>query len=185
MAYVFFYSTKSPFSNFHPAKFEKNGITFFSSEQFMMYQKCVFFGDTATEKLVLAKNDDPLAKSFISGKIDAQTILKSSWQEWNTLQSSVKGLGRKVKPYDNEKWGQNRFRLVAEGVLAKFQQNEDLRKYLLNTGNDILVEASPTDEIWGIGLSESDAKVTPPERWKGQNLLGKVLMDVRSQIKGK
>ncbi len=151
----------------------------------MMYQKCVFFGDTATEKLVLAKNEDPLAKSFIGGKIDAQTILKSSWQEWNTLQSSVKGLGRKVKPYDNEKWGQNRFRLVAEGVLAKFQQNEELGKYLLSTANDILVEASPTDEIWGIGLSESEAKVTPPEKWKGQNLLGKVLMDVRSQIKGK
>jgi predicted NAD-dependent protein-ADP-ribosyltransferase YbiA (DUF1768 family) len=169
--------------NLHPAKFEKNGITFFSSEQFMMYQKALFFGDKATENLILAKNEHPLAKDFMNGKIDAQTILKSSWQEWNTLQSSVKALGKKVKHYDNEKWGQNRFRLVAEGVLAKFQQNEDLRKYLLNTGNDILVEASPTDEIWGIGLSESDAKVTPPERWKGQNLLGKVLMDVRSQVK--
>jgi len=95
---------------------------------------------------------------------------------------TAKELGRRVKNFDGAKWEANARRLVTEGNIAKFSQNSHLCDFLLATGNTVLVEASPCDQIWGIGLEESDERTKDPAKWQGQNLLGFTLMDVRSRL---
>ena len=84
--------------------------------------------------------------------------------------SYIKELGRKVSGFDNH-------------VVAKFTQNPELKRALLDTGNAVLVEAAVNDKIWGIGLSMSDPKRVDPSEWKGQNLMGYVLMLVREKLR--
>jgi ribA/ribD-fused uncharacterized protein len=184
MSYIFFYATQSPFSNFYPAKFTKDHIVFFSSEQYMMYQKAKFFGDQEILERILKYQEKTLIADFLSGKINAQQILESQikTRAWNHDQGEIKKLGRLVKNYDNQAWGSNRVSIVTQGILAKFMQNEDIKEILLKTQNAEIVEASPYDHIWGIGLSAAKAKLTNPKDWPGQNLLGKLLMDVRAQL---
>src|SRR6185295_19964985 len=74
----------------------------------------------------------------------------------------AKGLGRKVKNFNEDVWQASRFEFVVEGNLAKFRQNQELGQFLLGTGNKVLVEASPMDRIWGIGLSASNKSATNP-----------------------
>lgn len=95
---------------------------------------------------------------------------------------TAKALGRTVKNFDSDVWTANARRLVTEGNIAKFGQNQELRTFLLATGNLVLVEASPYDRIWGIGLMADDERVKNPGTWQGQNLLGFALMDVREQL---
>ncbi|MBI1249130.1 DUF1768 domain-containing protein [bacterium] len=95
----------------------------------------------------------------------------------------VKALGRQVKNFNDAVWKQNARRLVTEGNLAKFSQNEQLKEFLLETENAVLVEASPHDRLWGIGLRANDERVQDPAAWQGQNLLGFALMDVREQLR--
>jgi hypothetical protein len=95
---------------------------------------------------------------------------------------AIKKLGRLVKEYDDEVWKEHRFDVVVSGNYAKFTQNEELKKFLLSTGNRIIVEASPKDTIWGIGMDEFDEDAINPKKWKGTNLLGFALMEVRSKI---
>ena len=95
---------------------------------------------------------------------------------------TAKALGRKVKNFDDNVWKANCRRLVTEGNVAKFGQNESLRAFLLGTGGQVLVEASPFDRIWGIGLKATDSKAKHPDTWQGQNLLGFALMDVRAEL---
>ena len=94
----------------------------------------------------------------------------------------AKALGRQVQGFDNEVWTQHRFDIVVRGNQAKFGQNETLKSYLLSTNEKILVEASPTDTIWGIGLAETDQRVYDPRQWRGSNLLGFALMQVRALL---
>jgi ribA/ribD-fused uncharacterized protein len=68
------------------------------------------------------------------------------------------------------------------GNVAKFAQNDELRRYLLSTGSRVLVEASPLDRVWGIGLAEDDQWATAPSRWRGKNLLGLALLKVRERL---
>jgi ribA/ribD-fused uncharacterized protein len=96
--------------------------------------------------------------------------------------AQVQRLGRRVRGFDQSRWDQHKVDIVMRGNLAKFSQNPDLGQYLAGTGQRILVEASPKDHIWGVGLAESDAAITDPRRWRGQNLLGFTLMAVRSQL---
>lgn len=103
-------------------------------------------------------------------------ILKS------TDPKTAKALGRKVKNFDGSVWDQNARRLVTEGNIAKFSQNKHLREFLLATGDTVLVEASPFDRIWGIGLKADDDRAKDPLTWQGQNLLGFALMDVREEL---
>lgn len=84
--------------------------------------------------------------------------------------------------FNSEKWAQVAKDIVVKGNLHKFMQNPELREFLLSTGNKILVEASPCDTIWGIGMSERDEGVTNPHNWKGTNLLGFALMEVRDEL---
>lgn len=97
----------------------------------------------------------------------------------------MKKLGRKVRNYDDVTWKEKRFDVVVKGNIAKFSQNEKLQNFLLSTGDKILVEASPKDTVWGIGLDESSPEAIQPSKWKGDNLLGFALMEVRDILSEK
>lgn len=126
-----------------------------TAEHYMMAEKARLFGD-----------DDTLTK-----------ILHA------THPGEAKRLGRTVKHYSEARWREHRFDIVVSGNLAKFSQNEALKAYLLASGNRILVEASPKDLIWGIGMDEHHPDVANPSKWRGLNLLGFALMVVRDQFR--
>ena len=119
-----------------------------------MYRKARSFGDEETAKKILATDDF----------------------------SEIKALGRLVSGYDETTWNGIRQIVVYEGLLAKFSQNDDLRKQLKNTGTAILAECAVKDRIWGIGLSMTDSKRLDQTKWQGKNLLGFTLMMIREKI---
>lgn len=145
--------TRACLSNFYPCKFEFNGKTFNFSEQCFMYQKAILFNDFEIAKQVLNETD----------------VRK------------IKALGRKVKGFDNVLWDQHKEGFMYNACYAKFSQNDKLKDFLLGTGNREIVEASPVDNIWGIGFS-SDKAMENIDKW-GQNLLGKTLMKVREELR--
>lgn len=162
--YVFFWGHRKPkqgvgkscFSQWYEAPFEHDGNRYLTAEHFMMAEKSRLFEDQeATQKVVLAKTP-----------------------------GEAKRIGREVKGFDEEIWLQHRFDIVVKANLVKFSQNSDLKNYLLNTGERVLVEASPVDSIWGVGLAADDPLVESPESWQGLNLLGFALMEVREQLAG-
>lgn len=95
----------------------------------------------------------------------------------------AKDLGRKVKNFDEAIWEANRERCMYNALEAKFSKNDKFRKALISTGNKQLVEASPYDKIWGIGLPPNSLLALKEENWKGLNLLGKALMKLRDQLR--
>ncbi len=141
-------------SNWFFADFCVGDIRFSSMEQYMMYQKAVLFRDTDT----------------------AEEILKTS----NV--GKIKGLGRSVKNYVDAVWNGMRQIVVYEGLLEKFQQNEELKQKLLATKNHMLAECAVQDKIWGIGLSMKDERRFDLNEWQGQNLLGFALMCVWEKL---
>jgi ribA/ribD-fused uncharacterized protein len=96
--------------------------------------------------------------------------------------SVQKKLGRQISHFDEDTWKKHRYEIVLRGNVAKFTQHPNLLKMLLETKKAIIAEASPYDLIWGIGYDEHHPNAQDPTRWKGQNLLGNVLMDVRSLL---
>lgn len=94
----------------------------------------------------------------------------------------AKKLGRKVRNFDQETWKAHRFEIVKMGNIHKFSQHEDLKAFLLNAENQIIVEASPRDRIWGIGMGAKNEKARHSTQWRGLNLLGFVLMAVRDEL---
>lgn len=146
--------TKSCLSQWFEASFTIDGILYQTAEHWMMAGKARLFGDEDSLIQILESPDPKTAKA----------------------------LGRKVKNFDGAKWEANARRLVTEGNIAKFSQNSHLRDFLLATGDTVLVEASPYDQIWGIGLKEGDERAKDPAQWLGQNLLGFALMDVRDRL---
>jgi ribA/ribD-fused uncharacterized protein len=138
-------------SQWFPRAFAVNGVTYATAEHFMMAAKARLFGDAASLERVLA----------------AKTP------------ADAKAAGREVTPYDDERWSAARGAAVVEGHLAQFGQHEDRREVLLGTGERELVEASPRDRIWGIGLGASNPAARDPRQWRGQNLLGFALMEAR------
>lgn len=148
--------THSCLSQWYPASFTIDGITYPTAEHWMMASKARLFRDDAVLKQILETTDPRQAKA----------------------------LGRTVSNFDNAVWETNACRLVVEGNVAKFGQNESLKSFLLGTGKRILVEASPDDRIWGIGLVATDEKAKSPATWQGQNMLGFALMNVRAQLAG-
>lgn len=151
--YLFFWH--GIFSNWYPCQFTMNNHKFSNSEQAMMFKKACLFQDSESQKLIL-KTDSPKA---------------------------VKALGRKIKNFDQKTWDKHKENLVYSALLQKFSQNIDLQEDLLSTGNLVLVEASPYDKIWGIGMEVDDPDITNPTKWRGENLLGKVLMRVRDSLR--
>ncbi|HKE17246.1 MAG TPA: NADAR family protein [Kofleriaceae bacterium] len=145
----------SVFSQWWPCRFAEGGQLYTSAEQFMMAGKARLFGDG--DRLAdIAATDDPAA---------------------------CKALGRRVAGFDEARWQGARFDLVTRGSAAKFR-GEPLRAYLLATGEDILVEASPRDRIWGIGLGRASEAARDPRTWRGQNLLGFALVRARAILRG-
>lgn len=190
--FTFFWYTSSPFSQWHPSLFTVEGTTFTSAEQYMMYNKAVLFGDFAIAEEIMSLNslvlknkdgdlEDYILKRYAEGQISKKEILKDKHLKalWTESQNAIKALGKKVKNYDDTIWIENRERIVEEGNFAKFSQNADLKEALLATKGTTLVEASPYDTIWGIGLKEDDARAKNVSTWRGLNLLGKILTNIR------
>ncbi|WP_255594451.1 NADAR family protein [Pontibacter sp. HSC-14F20] len=100
-----------------------------------------------------------------------------------TTPGHAKDLGRQVKNFDNQKWLDNRYDIVRAGAYHKFNAHEYMKKYLLSTADRILAEASPVDNIWGIGMPKGHPDAENPIKWEGENLLGFALMDVREEMK--
>jgi ribA/ribD-fused uncharacterized protein len=145
---------KGCLSQWWPAAFTVDGLSYPSAEHFMMAGKASLFGDPKT----------------------AARIRQAPHPD------AAKALGRQVRGFDEQRWAQHRFDLVVTANLAKFGQHGDLREFLLGTGDRVIVEASPRDRIWGIGLAASDERATSPDQWPGLNLLGFALMEVRHRL---
>jgi len=141
-------------SQWWPSPFDVDGRRFATAEHFMMWSKAMHFGDEARAAKILATEHPNVAKP----------------------------LGRKVSPFDEAAWERERFGIVVAGSIAKFSQHADLRAFLVTTGNRVLVEASPVDRVWGIGLAASDPAAGDPARWRGSNLLGFALMQARHHL---
>jgi ribA/ribD-fused uncharacterized protein len=95
---------------------------------------------------------------------------------------AAKAAGRRVRGFDGPRWHAAGYDVVVQGNLAKFSQHDDLRDFLLATGGRVLVEASPSDRIWGVGLARDHADTLVPSRWRGLNQLGFALMEVRDRL---
>lgn len=162
--YVFFWGhrpsehgvTASCMSQWSNHDFEVDGDHYKTAEHFMMGEKARLFKDEETRAKILAA-DHP---------------------------AEAKKLGRQVRGFKEPIWLAERSEIVVRGNIAKFKQNDGLQDYLIGTGERVLVEASPKDKIWGIGLAERDDGANDPRRWKGLNLLGFALMKVRAELSG-
>lgn len=143
-----------PFSQWYDCQFRVDGVVYNCTEQYMMAQKALYFGD---------------------GDIHNKIMATSSPRE-------QKALGKKVRNFDVEMWRDVCEDIVYTGNYAKFTQSTYLEKVLLDTEDRTIVEASPYDKIWGIGLRETDPKAQDPKCWKGLNLLGIAIMNVRESI---
>ncbi|MEZ4403052.1 MAG: NADAR family protein [Kofleriaceae bacterium] len=152
--YTFFWRPDSPFSQWHPCTFIVEGRRFGCAEQFMMHGKAVLFDDAEVAAQILAAADP----------------------------RSHKALGRKVRGFDDRRWKQAREGIVYAGNHAKFTQHPALLAALRGTAGTTLVEASPMDRIWGIGMASSHPLATDPTRWRGLNLLGNVLTRLRDDL---
>lgn len=152
--FTFFFSKTSPFSNWYRAPFTIDGQIFTCVEQYMMYAKALLFSD-----LVIADK-----------------ILNSEQPK------VMKRLGRQVKGFQEELWVSEREEIVKKALRAKFTQHADLRQQLKSTQGTTLVEASPFDRIWGIGLNEKNPLALKRETWRGKNLLGQLLTEVRAEL---
>jgi ribA/ribD-fused uncharacterized protein len=146
---------KHVLSQWWPASFCIDGQKYASAEHYMMAQKARLFGDEGMFCAVLSAASPAQAKS----------------------------IGRRVRGFDEERWVAHRFDIAVRGNVAKFGQNHQLQDWLLATGEMVLVEASPVDKIWGIGLSADDQRARDPDAWLGLNLLGFALMKVRQVLR--
>ncbi len=147
--------TKTCFSQWWQEPFTIDGIKYLTAEHWMMAAKARVFNDSVS----------------LSKILECPTP------------SGAKALGRRVRGYDELTWQSVRYNLVVTGNLHKFSQNPELKAFLLATGDKVLVEASPYDKIWGIGLAETHVDAPRPDRWPGLNLLGSALMDVRKELR--
>lgn len=150
-------TTRSCLSQWWVAPFDVEGVTYKTAEHWMMAGKASLFGDNETIGNILLA-DTP---------------------------AHAKNLGRQVANFDPVKWDEHKFDLVVKGNWYKFSQHPELKAFLLGTGEQVLVEASPVDNVWGIGLAGDHPGAKDPRRWKGENLLGFALMEVRAMLKEK
>lgn len=147
--------TKSCFSQWWIGEFWSDFHNYCCMEQFMMEQKAALFGDEEIRQQILECRDP----------------------------RQIQALGRKVRGFDQTLWDRAKYSIVLNGNWCKFSQSRDLRDFLLSTGDSVLVEASPYDAIWGIRLSADSPDAQNPLKWRGQNLLGFALMEVRDELR--
>jgi len=162
-SYVLFWGHSAPkdksvnkacFSQWFGAPFAIDGVRYPTAEHYMMAEKARLFGDAAALEKVLGAGSPAAAKAA----------------------------GRGVLGFKDEVWLAHRWDIVVRANVAKFAQNAELREFLMQTGDRVLVEASPVDKIWGIGLAGDDEFAEKPRFWKGLNLLGFALMEAREQL---
>lgn len=151
--YTFFWGGQ--FSQWAPSEILIDGVKYNCCEQYMMAQKALLFKDTESYNAIM-KAQQPYEQ---------------------------KALGRKVKNFNKETW-----ELVAKSIVyranqAKFTQHKHYYEGLMATGDTLLVEASPEDKIWGIGLAASDPRAQDESQWQGTNWLGEILTDVREDLR--
>ncbi|HAO5826056.1 TPA: NADAR family protein [Listeria monocytogenes] len=163
LKYIFFWGhqpaedgkiSKSCFSQWWICSFKVDGVEYNCAEQFMMAEKAKLFNDMEMREKILAAKHPKQAKDF----------------------------GRLIRGFQEDIWLKNRFNIVMRANQAKFSQNEELKKFLMQTKKRILVEASPVDKIWGIGMAADNKNVENPLYWKGLNLLCFALMAVRDKL---
>jgi len=146
---------KECLSQWYSAKFVLDGLQFPTAEHYMMFRKATLF------------HDDAAARDILSAPNPA----------------AAKALGRSVRGFQEATWQEHRLSIAVDANYAKFSQSPPLLQFLLNTKGRVLVEASPVDRIWGIGLAVDDPHVDNPLEWRGLNLLGFALMDVRERLR--
>ncbi|WP_051367452.1 NADAR family protein [Hamadaea tsunoensis] len=142
-------------SQWWPARFSVDDVEYATAEHWMMWSKATLFGDREIADRVLAVRHPQEAKV----------------------------LGREVRGFDQRTWDEHRYAIVLAGSLAKFGRHDDLRRFLLGTKDRVLVEASPVDRVWGIGLAATDPRAQDPARWRGLNLLGFALGETRERLR--
>jgi ribA/ribD-fused uncharacterized protein len=142
-------------SQWWPSPFTVDGVEYGTAEHWMMAAKARLFSDPEAERAVLSARTPAEAKKA----------------------------GRLVRGFDEAIWARERFRIVVEGSVHKFASSPALSSFLVGTGSRVLVEASPMDRVWGIGLAADDDRAQDPERWRGPNLLGFALMEAREQLR--
>ncbi|OUS24012.1 hypothetical protein A9Q99_26040 [Gammaproteobacteria bacterium 45_16_T64] len=145
---------KSCFSQWYSTSFIIDGETYRTAEHYMMAEKAKLFGDNKAREAIVSCRTPGEAKK----------------------------IGRNVKGFNDNLWKEHRSDIVVTANEAKFSQNESLEEYLLSTGKRVLVEASPVDKIWGVGLAEDNPLIESPYKWRGLNLLGFALMNVRTRL---
>lgn len=145
---------KACLSQWWPARFGADGQVFQSAEHYMMWRKAILFDDHTRASAILQA---PSA-------------------------AHAKAIGREVRGFDESIWREHRWKIVVTGSVAKFDSDPALRNFLLATGKRVLVEASPVDTIWGIGLAADSEFAEVPQRWRGLNLLGFALMEARAML---
>ncbi len=164
LKFLFFWGHKPPpsgaigphvFSQWYPHGFEVDGCHYSTAEHFMMAEKARLFGDDEHREAILAARAPGEAKK----------------------------LGRRVRNFDPATWDANPVDIVTRGSAAKFASDDALRHYLVDSGHRVLVEASPRDRIWGIGLGQHNPAASRPSQWRGSNLLGLALMRARAQLR--
>ncbi len=146
---------KFVFSQWYPSAFTVEGIEYKTTEHWMMAHKAKLFNDQ---------------EAF-------DRVIKTE------KAAEVKAIGRQIKNFDEAKWNEAKYEIVKTGNVHKFSQNEKLKTYLLDTSDRVIVEASPTDAIWGIGLAQDAKRIENPHTWRGLNLLGFALMEARDFLR--
>ncbi|XP_052711593.1 uncharacterized protein LOC128185925 isoform X1 [Crassostrea angulata] len=153
--FEYFWQKESVFSQWYPSKFVVDGVEYSCAEQYMMQQKAILMDDMETADIIMA--------------LDAPIEMKQ--------------YGRYVKNFSQTLWDQHCTRIVEKGNIAKFSQNDDLKMTLFSTYPKTLVEASPYDKVWGIGLRQNDRRAWNKSTWLGKNLLGEILTRVRDKLR--
>lgn len=146
---------KGSLSQWFEAAFVVDGVRYPTAEHWMMAEKARLFGDPEAERAAIDAANPALAKAA----------------------------GRTVRAFDDAVWARERFEIVVRGNVHKFASRPELRDYLLRTGSRVLVEASPRDRVWGIGMGARNDDAENPSAWRGLNLLGFALMEARERLR--
>lgn len=147
----------SIFSNFEPCLFTIDFVEYSSVEQYFMSRKAAMFGDYETLKQIMATK----------------------------LPATQKELGRGVHGFKSDVWDYWKYKVMIDGTYAKFTSSPKMINAMMDTHDKVLVEASPSDLIWGVGLHYNDEKILDRDNWRGQNQLGKALMHIRRKMRSK
>jgi ribA/ribD-fused uncharacterized protein len=142
------------FSQWYQLPFTVDGVVYQTAEHWMMASKAILFNDTESFKKIISASKP----------------------------GQVKALGREVRNFDEGIWNKYKLQIVKYGNIHKFNQHPAFAEYLVGTHNHVLVEASPVDITWGIGLAQDHEDANNPYCWRGENLLGFALMEVRDWL---